>query len=73
MKRGCTAAIYHGLRHYRKTYCQKRGLHKIHKAIYGCHDHCVIATWRGDKAISRKDIVGCVDPHFLYCENIEIV
>jgi len=47
-KRGeCCAVLCHGPGHQSKSYCQKKGPHKIHEAVYGCYDQR--ATWKGMK------------------------
>lgn len=43
----CNATIWHGPGHQSKTYCQKRGSHKIHFAVYGCYEQ--EANWKGNK------------------------
>lgn len=47
-KRGeCCAVLHHGPGHQSQTYCQKKGTHKVHEAVYGCYDQR--ATWKGMK------------------------
>lgn len=41
----CTAEIRHGPGHQSRTTCELKGLHDVHRAIYGSYRQ--EATWRG--------------------------
>lgn len=47
---GCTAAIWHGPGHQSRTFCEKKGKHDVHEAIYG-YDRS-LAQWKGDEVYS---------------------
>ncbi len=46
----CNAQLWHGPGHQSKTYCQVKGPHKIHRAVYGCYDQEM--EWKGKKAFT---------------------
>lgn len=46
----CNAQLWHGPGHQSKTYCQVKGPHKIHRAVYGCYDQEM--EWKGKKSFT---------------------
>ena len=46
----CNASLWHGPGHQSRTYCQVKGPHKIHRAIYGCYNQEM--EWKGKKAFT---------------------
>lgn len=46
----CTSAIWHGPGHQSRTFCQKKGKHKVHFCLYGSYQQ--EASWTGDEVFS---------------------
>lgn len=46
----CNAIICHGPGHQSRTFCQVKGKHKIHRAIYGSYNQ--EAKWKEDEICS---------------------